>query len=214
MLDGLMIAYQKVRHGLVETFSGTEGVSYRETRFYDLGFMQTQLYHVQKELKGVEESLSNSIKNENNTDEVNQYRKELARRREFLIFHMIFILSNSFSNLDNCRKLSKGHDFSFMSCVEGLSEYKKGNHQTAYELLDGYCKENGDVEDHFLVNKVYGLLCFEKQNYNQAISSLSYALSFMPDDVEALKTLNICYQMIGGKTQQGILSEICDLLSF
>ena len=90
MLDSVMTAYQQIRHGLIGTLSGSDGITYEEVNFYDLGYMQTMLAHIKKELKSVEDSLSSSIKNEASTSEVNTYRNDLMKRRELLIYNMIF----------------------------------------------------------------------------------------------------------------------------
>ena len=92
MLDSIMTAYHKMRQGLIGTLAGSEGVAYEETRFFDLGYMQTQINHIQKELRSVEDSLTSSVKNEISTNEVNNYRNDLMKRREMLSW-TIFIKS-------------------------------------------------------------------------------------------------------------------------
>ncbi len=214
MLDSVMTAYQQIRHGLIGTLSGSDGITYEEVNFYDLGYMQTMLAHIKKELKSVEDSLSSSIKNEASTAEVNTYRNDLMKRRELLIYNMIFLLSNSFSNIENCKKIADGHTYEFMICVEGLDEYHKGNKDKAFELIEGYFKEYGSVESHYLINKVFGLLLYEKDRYEKAIPFLSYALGFVPDDEECLKVLNNCYQKSGELEKQRVISDICSLLGY
>jgi tetratricopeptide (TPR) repeat protein len=214
MLDAVMTAYHKIRQSLISTLSGSEGVAYEETRFYDLGYMQTQVSHIQKELRTIEDSLTSSVKNETSTAEVDNYRNDLMKRREMLIFHMIFTMSNSFANLDNCKKLAEGHDFRFVTCVEGLEEYKNGNKGRAFELIEGYYREYGNVADHYLINKVFGLLLYEKSQYEKAIPFLSYSLGFMPDDSEALKALDGCYQKTGEERKHKVLADINSLLGY
>ena len=214
MLDAVMTAYHKIRQSLISTLSGSEGVAYEETRFYDLGYMQTQVSHIQKELRTVEDSLTSSVKNETSTAEVDNYRNDLMKRREMLIFHMIFTMSNSFANLDNCKKLAEGHDFGFMTCVDGLEEYKNGNKGRAFELIEGYYREYGNVADHYLINKVFGLLLYENNQYEKAIPFLSYSLGFMPDDSEALMALDGCYQKTGEEKKHEVLADITSLLGY
>ncbi|MCR4586682.1 MAG: hypothetical protein K5686_13280 [Lachnospiraceae bacterium] len=212
MLDSVMTTYRKLRQGLIGTLSGAEGIVYEETKFYDLGYMQVQLKRVKKELSSVENSLAVSIRNEEATPEVKRYRTELMNKRELLKFHMILIMSNSFANLEDCRKLAEGHDFAFMKCVEGLEEYKKGNKGRAFDLLDTYYREYGKAEDHYLVNKVYGLLLYEAAQYDKAIPFLSYAAGFMPDEQETLEALKNCYAAAGKSRQQKIMEDINSLL--
>ncbi|MQN01063.1 MAG: tetratricopeptide repeat protein [Lachnospiraceae bacterium] len=214
MLDAVMTAYKKTRDVLIGTFAGTDDVAYEETRFYDLGYMKTQVKKIQKELKSVDDTLISSVKNETSSAEVDNYRNDLMRRREMLIFHMIFTMSNSFANLDNCRKLAEGHDFRFMTCIEGLEEYKKGNKGRAFDLIEGYYREFGSVEGHYLINKVFGLLLSEGGQYKKAIPFLSYALGFMPDDEESLAALSECYKKTGDEKKQRVLADINSLLGY
>ena len=214
MLDSIMTFYYKVRHGLIDSLSGTDGISYEEVRFYDLGYMQTQLNHIKRELESVEARLSDSIRNEASTGKETDYRNDLLKKREMLIFHMIFTLSNSFSNLEKCRLLADGHNFKFMTCVEGLDEYRNGDKTRAFELIEGYYKEYGNFEDHFLLNKVYGLLLIEKGLFEKAIPFLSYALGFMPDDRESLSALDSCFENTGNEKQREVLADISKLLGY
>ena len=214
MLDTVMTAYHKIRHGLIGTLSGSDGVAYEETRFYDLGYMQTQVSHIKKELRSVEDSLTSSVKNEESTATVDNYRNELMKRREILIFHMIFTMSNSFANLDNCKKLAEGHDFKFMTCIEGLEEYQNGNKGKAFDLIENYYREYGNVADHYLINKIFGLLLYESNQYKKAIPFLSYSLEYMPDDSESLKALNVCYQKTGEDRKQLVIADINSLLGY
>ena len=214
MLDAVMTAYHKIRQGLIGTLSGSDGVAYEETRFYDLGYMQTQVSHIKKELRSVEDSLTSSVKNEESTTTVDNYRNELMKRREILIFHMIFTMSNSFANLDNCKKLAEGHDFKFMTCIEGLEEYKNGNKGKAFDLIENYYREYGNVADHYLINKVFGLLLYESNQYKKAIPFLSYSLEYMPADSDSLKALSECYQKTGEDRKQLVIADINSLLGY
>ena len=81
--------------------------------------------------------------------------------------------SNSFGNLDDCIKLAEGHNFAFMQCVNGLQEYRADRKNNAFELIETYYLKYGSVEEHFLVNKVFGLLLVEKGKYDKAIPFLT-----------------------------------------
>jgi tetratricopeptide (TPR) repeat protein len=81
-------------------------------------------------------------------------------------------------------------------------------------LIEGYFREYGNVEKHYLVNKVFGLLLYEKSQYKKAIPFLSYALGFVPDDKEVLKTLDECYQQTGEDGRHKVIADINSLLGY
>lgn len=212
MLDQIMIEYRKLREKLIGAASGTNDITYEEARFYDKGYMQTRVRRIQKELKSVEDTLAGSIRSEGKNSETKNYQTNLANRREMLTFDLLFTMSNSFANLDNCRKIAKDHDYRFMICVEGLEEYNRGNKGRAFDLIESYYKEYGSVEGHYLVNKVFGLLLCESKNYEKAILFLQYALGFMPEDEELLNALGRCFHKTGRLRQQNIIADITSLL--
>ena len=212
MLDTIMNAFQKAKRGIIGMFSGTLDTSYEETCFYDLGYMQVRLKAIQKELASVDEQLKNSISTEANTDSVKKHRNELAKQRELLLFHMLFLMSNSFANMDNCKKIAQGHDFKFMDCVNGMIAYQTGDKNKAFDLIDAYFSEYGEVNDHFLINKVFGLLLMNKGDYNRAAKRLSYALQFIPDDMETLSAVRTCYQKNGNFKSERVIAEITSML--
>lgn len=214
MLDQIMIEYRKLREKLIGTASGANDITYEEARFFDKGYMQTRVGRIQKELKSVEDTLAGSIRSEGKTSETKDYQTNLAKRREMLTFDLLFTMSNSFANLDNCRKIAKDHDYKFMLCVEGLEEYNRGNKERAFSLIESYYKEYGNVDGHYLINKVFGLLLFERNNYEKAIPFLQYALGFVPDDRELLKALNQCFHETGRLRQQNIIADIYSLLGY
>jgi tetratricopeptide (TPR) repeat protein len=184
-----------------------------ESGFYDAGHMQSQINRIQKELKQVTDNLESSLKSEDDIQKVKEYRSELMGQRERLLFHMIFLASNSFGNLDDCIKLAEGKNIKFIQCIKALQEYKAGRKNEAFELLEAYYREFGSVDEHFLVNKVFGLLLADRGQYKKAIPFLTYALQFIPDDVECLNSLKRCYQTENQSDRKAIVNEILAVLS-
>lgn len=212
MLDNVVTGYHKLKYGTMDSVSGASTVLYDEARFYDLGYMQTLVKRLKRELQVTDENLQSLSKPDSNSYENIDYRNQLLRQREALIFQMIFAMSNSFSNIDNCKKLSSNYDFEFMNCVDALYEYNKGNEDKAFELLNSYCQKYKEIENHFLINKVYGILLYKRQQYERAIQYLSCALNFVPDDEEALKTLSDCYKNANNSKAHVIILNIINLL--
>ena len=212
MLDKVFVRYQKIRHGLISGLSETNDSIYSETSFYDQGFMQVQVSRTQSRLKSIDELLSNGIQEENPSSNRDSYLSDLVSEREMLLFHLVFLLSNSFSNLDICKTISNNHNFKFISCINGLECYMKGNKSEAFHLLEEYYIEYGSVENHYLINKVFGLLLYEAKQYEKAARFLSYAFGFMPDDSETLDAMISCFEKLGMHTEQKVAKEILILL--
>lgn len=212
MIDKLVAGYRKMQMGLISGLSGDTAAVLDETSFYDVGYMQTQIERIKKELKRVTDDLSMQIEVNDNSDYGKKHKTELMQKRERLLSHMVFLASNSFSNLDSCVKLADGHNWGFMSCVHGLQEYHAGHKDNAFQLLEAYYRQHGNVEEHFLINKVFGLLLAEKGQYQKAIPFLTYALQFVPDDVECLERLKLCYQQDGNADRVAIIDEVLSVL--
>lgn len=212
MLEKVVALYRKAEMGIVSGLSGATAKVIEETRFYDVGYMQTQISRIQKELKRIEGEVKNSLEIQDNSDYGKKRRSELMVQREQLLFRMVFLASNSFKNLDDCVKMADGHNFVFMQCVQGLLEYRAGRRDNAFKMLEAYYREYGSVEEHFLVNKVFGLLLAEKRLYQKAAPFLTYALQFIPDDMETLKALQSCYRQMGETERCRVVEDILTVL--
>lgn len=212
MLEKIVTLYRKAEMGFVSGLSGATAKVIEETSFYDVGYIQAQISRIQKELKHIEGELKTSLEVQDNSGYGKNHVSELMGQREKLLFHLIFLASNSFGNLDDCVRLADGHNFVFMQCVQGLKEYHAGHKEKAFQLLEAYYREHGSVEQHFLVNKVFGLLLAGKRRHQKAVLFLTYALQFRPDDTECLDCLRDCYQKGNETGREAVVSEILAVL--
>jgi tetratricopeptide (TPR) repeat protein len=213
MLDKIVTTYRKAKMSVISGLSGAvEGVL-DETSFYDIGYMQSQIKRIQKEMARVSKELEINIELKENSDYARTKRQELTEQREYLLLHLIYFASNSFGNLDDCVKMAEGYNISFMSCVEGLQAYQEDNKEKAYEILKKYYQEYGSVEEHFLINKVFGLLLMDRQDYKKAVSFLTYALQFMPDDMESINTLRNCYEKLNNDGRVAVMDDLLSVLA-
>ena len=212
MLEKVATLYRKAEMGLVSGLSGATAKVIEETRFYDVGYMQTQISRIQKELRNIENEVKTSFEIQDNSDYGKKRRSELMVQREQLLFRMVFLASNSFKNLDDCMKMADGHNFVFIQCVQGLLEYRAGRRDNAFKILEAYYREHGSVKEHFLVNKVFGLLLAEKRLYQKAAPFLTYALQFIPDDMETLEALRSCYRQMGETERRKVVDEVLAVL--
>lgn len=213
MIEKIITMYRKAEMGIINELSGASESVTDETAFYDVGYMQSQISRIQKELQRITKEIEVSLEVNQSSDYEKERRNKLMEEREQLLFHMIFLASNSFKNLDDCIKMADGHNFAFMRCVRALMEYQSGNKEKAFVMLEEYYHVYGSVEEHFLVNKVFGLLLAEKNLHQKAIPFLTYALQFIPDDTECLKVLGSCYRAGNESAKETVVNDILSVLS-
>lgn len=213
MLDKIVSTYRKAKMSVISDLSGTVGDVLDETSFYDLGYMQSQINRIQNEIARISKELEINVELDEKSEYAVNKRQELIGQREVLLMHMIYLASNSFKNLEDCKKMAKGYRFSFMECVDGLQEYNAGNKNNAFDILENYFNNYGRVKNHFLINKVFGLLLLDRNEYQKAAPYLTCALQFVPDDIEALEALKICYEKLDIRYRVAILDEILSVLA-
>lgn len=213
MLDKIVSTYRKAKMSVISDLSGTVGDVLDETSFYDLGYMQSQIKRIQNEIARISKELEINVELDEKSEYAVNKRQELIGQREVLLMHMIYLASNSFKNLEDCKKMAKGYRFSFMECVDGLQEYNAGNKNNAFNILENYFNNYGRVKNHFLINKVFGLLLLDRNEYQKAAPYLTCALQFVPDDIEALEALKTCYEKLDIGYRVAILDEILSVLA-
>lgn len=213
MLEKIITLYRKAEMGIINEMSGASENVMDEIAFYDVGYMQSKISKIQTEIQRITKEIEISLEVNESSDYEKERRSRLMEEREHLLFHMIFLASNSFKNIDDCIEMSDGHNFAFRQCIRALKEYQSGKHENAFVLLEEYYRSHGNVEKHFLVNKVFGLLLMEKNLHQKAIAFLTYALQFVPDDVECLTALGTCYKVMDESDKANIVNELLSVLS-
>ena len=68
MLEKIVTLYRKAEMGIVSGLSGATAKVIEETRFYDVGYMQTQISRIQKELRNIENEVKTSLEIQDNSD--------------------------------------------------------------------------------------------------------------------------------------------------
>lgn len=203
-MEHIITSYKKMEMELISDLAGDIFSELDEVEFYDLGYVQSQISRLQKQLKEIKKDIKLHLQDNKRID----YVDELLHRREQLVFYMIFWASNSFKNLKDCELLAEGYHFPFMKCIEALKQYDAGEKEQAYRILEEYISVYGIVEKHFLVNKVFGVLLLEKKKYQKAVCFLSEALQYIPDDKDCLKAIESCYEQLNEIDKSQIIREI------
>lgn len=211
-IEKIVVLYRKMEMSIISNLSGMNENVIDETTFYDIGYIQTHISRIQKLMKEISNELEMYFEIQDKSEREKKHIQELIEQREHLLFRMVFLASNSFKNLEDCVKLAEGYNFKFMVCVQALAEYNNGNKEKALQLLGEYYKQHGYVKEHYLVNKVFGILLVENEMYNRAIVFLDYALQLMPDDIECLKNLKKCYEKLNEKERESVIIDILSVL--
>lgn len=190
----------------------TKDVLY-EAGFLNTGYLSAQVERIQKELSLVSEEIKLIIESNDNTKSGLKRKNELLEKREELLYQLVFTASNDFSNLDKCIRLLEGHSMPFVKCIEGMKDFTEGNENEAFMKLDSYYKDHKSIDNHFLCNKVLGLLLKNKKQYEQAVRFLSYALQLQSVDRDCLGALEECYKALGKVKEKEYVGNVRRLLA-
>ena len=146
--------YKKTELGVISKATGSGEDILREAGFYDVGYMRSEIERIKKDLKSVTGQLEAVLEVTDKGDYERERIQELSRSREYLLGEMVFLGTNSFSNLDYCLKLMEDHHFDLSECFLALRDYRDGDKEKAYETIDAACSSGKDIKDHFLISKV------------------------------------------------------------
>lgn len=194
MWSNLVNLYRKSKLSIMGELAGGNDWILDETGFYDIGYLQSKISRAQHELELISCKLKSSIETEKATNTIKEYHKELLNQREQIIFYIVFLGSNHIDKVEDCIRMCEGHNFGLREGLKALVEYKNGNYKDAFMLLEHFFAENGKIEGHFLLNKVFGLLLIKNGLYKKAEPFLAYAIQFVPNDKECLLGLKRCYK--------------------
>lgn len=193
-ISDAVIKYRNLQMGAVSVFSDTTSSVLEETAFFDAGYIESTTKRIQRSLKSKKAELSTNIEMDKQDSYYIEKRKELQDDTLRLTYRLMFIGSNDVRVLQDCEKIAEEQGFDFAQCIKGMRAYYEGDKDRAFELIEPYYIENGAVENHFLINKVFGMLLMEKGKFDKSIPFLSYALQYNPDDMECLNAVKKCLE--------------------
>ncbi len=184
----------------------------QESPFFDSGYIKTQVKNLKEEFSTISNEI-NSLYNSFSKDELkNTNINELIRKKNKIIYNIVFLSSNSFKNLNYCLKLLNNLDLDFEICIYGLKEYQKGNNAEAFQYLNEYLGEQEILLDHYLINKVYGLLLMKTEQYKLARLYLLKAVEKKPADIEIHRLLKKIHEHLNEEFAADVEKNIIELL--
>ncbi len=208
------ILYRKAQMGAVAALSDVTEAALEETNFYDLGYIEAMSKRIQEKLHSKSVELSTNIDMDKQDPYYIEKRKELQIDCRKLAFRLMFMASNDPRQLSTCEKIAEDQGFDFIQCIRGMQAYYDGSMEQAFNMIEPYYVKYGTVEEHFLVNKVFGMLLMKRGNYEKAASFLTYSLQFNPDDRECLEALKKSLSFTGRMEHSGYIDSVLEVLDW
>jgi tetratricopeptide (TPR) repeat protein len=212
MLGKIISNYQKIEMELVGKLSDNGIDIMDEAPFYDESYVEVKIERLKKRLNQVTQDLKIAIQYEKNDSYTEEKKKSLIRERDDILFHIVYWASNSWRSLGLCKRILEDYQVDFLDCINALTLFQENKEEEAFQLFHKYYSEKGSVENHYLINKTYGIILMHKRQDKMAIGLLEYALQFVPDDYEIYHLLQTLYQRNGMEENAGFIEEIVKLL--
>ena len=212
MIKGVIKSYNNAKLAIIQKLSDSEEGIVQETDFLDDGIIEIKIERLKKNYSMVNQELE-MLSKYDKKDSYNADKIEgLRTKKNEISFEIAFLGSNSFNSLDTCANLIKEMDTDFKDCILALQYYKVGQEKKAFEIFYGYFKNRKGILNHYLINKVYGLLLYKYEQYNLAIPLLRTATEKRPEDIESHRILKEIYSSLNMRQEEQIEKNILAVL--
>ncbi|AKL95685.1 hypothetical protein CACET_c22390 [Clostridium aceticum] len=213
VIKGIIKGYNDAKLKFVKKFSVDNFDLWDETSFLDDGKIHTRINKLKKEYDFACKEVDILLESHDTQD---QYIKEklgqLMARQQEINLELVFLASNNMKNIDMCLNLLKDKKQDFIVCLYGLKEYEKGNKVDAFNYFYSYFKDKNCLLEHYLINKVYGYLLYEFQQFDKAVVFLQKACEKKPEDIEVHRKLKEVYKINKQQVEEKIQEKIITLL--
>lgn len=209
MINQLIKMYRKSQMELVEKIANEDNFFLHEVSFFDDGRCSTIVKELQVLYKEIIEELNYAKEYRQDDQDKIIYLKE----RKFSILRSMAVLgSQNIKNLEQCIALYGPIRDSFYPCMMALKAYKDGNTEECFNLLSENMKSDKDFSQHYLLNKIYGELLFEKKIYDKAFVYLYNTAQICPNDIDVHRKLQKIYQMNNNSFGEKVEKDIIEIL--
>lgn len=212
LIKAYNLFYNKSRLKTVEALLGDENFFREECTFFDDGRVKSAIDRIKKDYEKISTEISFIKKTSKHDDDSNQKLKYLYERQFKLIVLMAYQASQNYKNIDSSLQLIDGFDTSLSLGIKGIQLYIQNDKENSYRKLTAYIQETGSFGDHYLMNKIYGMLLIEGKSYRNAIPFLIRAVKNHPEDIETHQLLMECYQQIDCFEKSNLEKDIVGLL--
>lgn len=212
LIKAYNLFYNKSRLKTVEALLGDENFFREECTFFDDGRVKSAIDRIKKDYEKISTEISFIKKTSKHDDDSNQKLKYLYERQFKLIVLMAYQASQNYKNIDSSLQLIDGFDTSLSLGIKGIQLYIQNDKENSYRKLTAYIQETGSFGDHYLMNKIYGMLLIEGKSYRNAIPFFIRAVKNHPEDIETHQLLMECYQQIDCFEKSNLEKDIVELL--
>ncbi|MCC5804673.1 hypothetical protein [Rossellomorea vietnamensis] len=212
MLNKIIQSYQHSKLATIKKFSGHETGSLDEPGCLDDSFIKTKIEDLKKEYTKMDQQIEQLIHFDKEDEYNKQKLKTLFERKEEIHLYLAFLSSNSLMNIESAIHLMKDQKSHFSMCLEALYHWKEKREIQAYTLLEEFFSLHSEPLEHYLINKVYGILLIRHNQFDQAARFLRKAAEKRPEDLELHVLLKNTYKVIGDLDQIDLHDRILKLL--
>ena len=204
--------HNKSKLKLIEELLGNENYFRQEVNFFDDGRVAAGINRINEDYKKLLTEIEFVKDNyKDDEDKIERLNFLYGRQYEFLKT-ITFQASQNFKNIDNCINMLGNIKNDFSLCLEGLKAYSSGNKDEAFSKLTAYLKLKNSFEDHYLLNKIYGTMLYEKNSYDEAEPYLYKITQICPEDLEVHNMMKNIYHTLGNSNGEFVEQEIISIL--
>ena len=197
MLGEMLLNKKKISLNITKGISRYTDKYYEEVEIWDDEFLRAYCKHNQQVyLKLTKDNIDGRY-----DDDIKKIAEEL-----------ILLSSNSFNNLNFAIQLSKSQNNYILKALEALKNYNEGNKEEAFNQLSNFMVERRSHINHYLINKTFGILLYEKRRYVEAIDFLTIAVEKKAIDIEVYKILKDIYSILGMVDEYKVIDDIINII--
>lgn len=212
MIKGIIKNYNDAKFYLIQKMSESKDSIFLETEFLDDATINCKINRLKDEFKSISKDIQIFTKYDKKDSYNVEKLSDLMNKKRDICFNIAFLASNSLNNLDSCENILSDLDTDFKDCITALKYYKAGDNQKAFEIFCTYFKDKNWITNHYLINKVYGLMLYECKQYKTAILLLRKVVEKRPEDIEIHKILREIYSIVGMKEEERVEKNILNIL--
>lgn len=212
MISEIIKGYNDSKFAFIQKLSDSKEGIYDELDYLDDGYIKMKIQRLKNEYGDIQNQLNMLERYDKQDDQNSAKRKSLSIRISEIEFGIAFIASNNLQNIDSCIKLIENKNTDFELCIRGLQYYDQGNEKAAFDSFNSYFKNRNIVLEHYLINKIYGTISYNLNQYELSAILLRKAVEKRPDDIDIHRILKQIYLNTNKYDESQIESNILTLL--
>lgn len=204
--------FTKGQLAVIEAFSKEENFFRNEVAFFDNGRVASGIEALKKDYADLQTEIEFVKKNRINDKDYNDRINFLYSRQYECMMTIVFQASQNLQNIDSCLDILGDSNNVFKLCLEGLNFYKHTKKDDAFAKLTEYLKIKKSFDEHYLLNKIYGEMLYDKGLYKEAKLFLYIVTQICPEDDMAHQLLKAIYAKDGDTVGVAVEEEIISVL--